>query len=91
MSRYMYWSDWATVVTQKGKIERAAMDGSKREAFVTVDVHWPNGLSIDYGGKWLYWCDAYYDRIERIGTNKKGRQVRLKLLLIDLIRACGLK
>ncbi|XP_034243195.1 prolow-density lipoprotein receptor-related protein 1 isoform X1 [Thrips palmi] len=72
---FMYWSDWATVQTQKGKIERAGMDGSKREAFVVENVHWPNGLSIDYGGKWLYWCDAYHDRIERIRTNGKDRKV----------------
>jgi len=71
----MYWSDWATVRTQKGKIERAGMDGSEREIFVPENVHWPNGLSIDYGGKWLYWCDAYHDRIERIRTNGKDRKV----------------
>ncbi|XP_052130857.1 prolow-density lipoprotein receptor-related protein 1 isoform X2 [Frankliniella occidentalis] len=72
---YMYWSDWATVLTQKGKIERAGMDGKNREPIVINNVHWPNGLSIDYHGKWLYWCDAYIDRIERIRTNGKDRQL----------------
>lgn len=51
----MYWSDWATGVAVPGKIEKAWMDGTNREAFVTSDTQWPNGLTIDFTEKKLYW------------------------------------
>lgn len=78
---YMYWSDWSTEPYPPGdgrgggKIERAYMDGSHREVFVSQDLHWPNGLSIDYASRQLYWCDVYFHRIERIGLDGKGREV----------------
>ncbi|XP_077556086.1 LDL receptor protein 1 isoform X2 [Haemaphysalis longicornis] len=78
---YMYWSDWSTEPyppgdgRDGGKIERAYMDGSHREVFVKQDLHWPNGLSIDYSKRQLYWCDVYFHRIERIGLDGKGREV----------------
>ncbi|XP_037511191.1 low-density lipoprotein receptor-related protein 1 [Rhipicephalus sanguineus] len=78
---YMYWSDWSTEPyppgdgRDGGKIERTYMDGSHREVFVSQDLHWPNGLSIDYANRQLYWCDVYFHRIERIGLDGKGREV----------------
>lgn len=78
---YMYWSDWSAEAypppdrDRAGKIERAYMDGTHREDFVTENIHWPNGLSIDYAKEQLYWCDVYFHRIERIGFNGTGREV----------------
>ncbi|XP_029850375.2 prolow-density lipoprotein receptor-related protein 1 [Ixodes scapularis] len=78
---HMYWSDWSTEPYPPaegqgaGKIERAQMDGAGREVFVSRDLHWPNGLSVDYAQRKLYWCDVYFHRIERIGLDGKGRQV----------------
>ncbi|KAF4524352.1 hypothetical protein B566_EDAN007528 [Ephemera danica] len=72
---FMYWSDWANGASQRGKIERAWMDGTNRQVFVEKNLHWPNGLSIDYTGKKLYWCDAYQDKIERIGLDGGHREV----------------
>ncbi|KAG8200378.1 hypothetical protein JTE90_028559 [Oedothorax gibbosus] len=73
----MYWSDWASdlKVTVGGKIKRAHMDGSNAEVFVGENLKWPNGLSIDYLDKKLYWCDAYLHRLERISLDGSNREV----------------
>ena len=63
----MFWTDWVEYPSsQKSKIERASMDGTTRSVWVEDQLHWPNGLSIDYASNRLYWCDAYYDRIEGV-------------------------
>jgi len=60
---YMYWSDWG----QEPKIERSGMDGSDRTTLVSQadGLEWPNGLTIDYVGKRIYWIDS---KLHRIGT-----------------------
>ncbi|XP_064475155.1 prolow-density lipoprotein receptor-related protein 1-like [Ornithodoros turicata] len=81
---FMYWSDWSADTypppdrEHAGKIERAYMDGTHREDFVTENIHWPNGLSIDYNKNQLYWCDVYFHRIERIGLDGTGRKVLIE-------------
>lgn len=81
---YLFWTDWAdlsdiTAGRWVAKIERANLNGGDRRALIKSQVHWPNGLAIDYGGGssqgWLYWCDAYMDRIERIRFDGTDRQV----------------
>jgi len=77
----MYWSDWSTEPRTEsepqfgGKIERAFMNGNGREVFVGSNLQWPNGLSLDYVEKKLYWCDAYLHRIERIDLEGIKREV----------------
>lgn len=74
----MYWTDWEEDPkdSKRGKIERAWMDGSNRNIFITSKtVLWPNGLSLDIPAKILYWVDAFYDRIEMVylnGTERKA-------------------
>lgn len=74
----MYWTDWEEDPkdSKRGKIERAWMDGSNRNVFITSKtVLWPNGLSLDIPAKILYWVDAFYDRIEMVylnGTERKA-------------------
>ncbi|XP_072105063.1 low-density lipoprotein receptor-related protein 1-like [Mobula birostris] len=75
---WMYWTDWEEDPkdTKRGKIERAWMDGTNRNVFVTSKtILWPNGLSLDAVNGILYWCEAYYDRIERIFLNGTDRRV----------------
>ena len=74
---WMYWTDWEEdeVNDSIGRIERAWMDGSNRSIFVTSNMLWPNGLTLDHGTSTMYWCDAYYDHIERIHLNGTGRMV----------------
>lgn len=77
--RWMYWTDWEEDPkdSKRGKIERAWMDGSNRNTFITSKaVLWPNGLSIDIPNKILYWVDAFYDRIQMVYLNGTGRKVR---------------
>lgn len=80
--RWMYWTDWEEdpKESKRGKIERAWMDGSNRNVFLTSKtVLWPNGLSLDIPQGILYWVDAYYDRIEMVYLNSSGRKVRIKI------------
>lgn len=73
----MYWTDWEEdeVNDSIGRIEKAWMDGSNRRIFVTSNMLWPNGLTLDHSTSTMYWCDAYYDHIERIYLNGTGRMV----------------
>lgn len=81
----MYWTDWEEdpKESKRGKIERAWMDGSNRNVFLTSKtVLWPNGLSLDIPKGILYWVDAYYDRIEMVYLNTSERKVSTITLLI---------
>jgi len=72
----MFWTDWVEYLSsQKSKIERATMDGTYRSVWVMDQLHWPNGLSIDYASNRLYWCDAYYDRIEGVSLTSKDDRI----------------
>ncbi|KAL7831560.1 hypothetical protein SRHO_G00310630 [Serrasalmus rhombeus] len=51
------------------------MDGSHRQTFISSNMLWPNGLTIDPSSSTLYWCDAYYDHIEKIFLNGTRRTV----------------
>ncbi|GAB0191315.1 low-density lipoprotein receptor-related protein 1B [Grus japonensis] len=74
---WMYWTDWEEdeIDDSVGRIEKAWMDGYSRQIFVTSKMLWPNGLTLDYHANVLYWCDAYYDHIERIFLNGTERKV----------------
>ncbi|KAK5614742.1 Exosome complex protein [Crenichthys baileyi] len=77
LNGWMYWTDWEEdpKESKRGKIERAWMDGSNRNVFLTSKtVLWPNGLSLDIPQGILYWVDAYYDRIEMVYLNSSGRK-----------------
>lgn len=76
--RWMYWTDWEEdpKESKRGRIERAWMDGSNRNVFLSSKtVLWPNGLSLDISQGILYWVDAYYDRIEMVYLNSSERKV----------------
>lgn len=52
----MFWTDWGEVP----KIERAGMNGdlSSRKIIVSENIYWPNGLTIDFNTKNIYWVDG---------------------------------
>jgi len=52
----MFWTDWGEVP----KIERAGMNGdlSTRKVIVSDNIFWPNGLTIDFYTKHIYWVDG---------------------------------
>lgn len=55
---YMFWTDWDSDVP---RIERATMTGEDRIVLKLIDyLHgaWPNGITLDYVVKRIYWTDA---------------------------------
>lgn len=48
---WMYYTDWGSTP----KIERAGMDGSHRQAIISYNVKWPNGLTLDLVKERVYW------------------------------------
>lgn len=70
----MYWSDWG----KKAEIARSKMDGTEDISFVSNNVHWPNGLSIDYPNERLYWADAKIMSLESIKLDGTDRRTVLE-------------
>ncbi|KAB0389160.1 hypothetical protein E2I00_009171, partial [Balaenoptera physalus] len=68
---YLFWTDWGHIA----KIERANLDGSERKVLINTDLGWPNGLTLDYDTRRIYWVDAHLDRIESADLSGKLRQV----------------
>lgn len=56
----MFWTDWGD---RAAGVYRSWMDGSNVSRIVSDGVRWPNGITADE--RWLYWTEAYGDRIER--------------------------
>lgn len=49
------------------RIERASMSGTNRRVIVTIDgIGWPNGLTLDYIARRVYWIDAKSDSIHTV-------------------------
>lgn len=67
--RWLYWSDWG----EHPNIERAYLDGSGRHIIVDHDLGFPNGITIDYKERRLYWTDALKDRIDTSDLDGKHR------------------
>jgi len=67
---YMYWSDWG----EPAKIERAGMNGMHRQTLVDTDIQWPNGITIDYVSRRIYWVDAKLHRVGSVGLNGENKQ-----------------
>ena len=74
MFRYLYWADSGD---QHPKIERARLDGSKREVLINDSIRTPSGLAIDYDSGNLYWCDK--NKIERVSLNESRTRTLLTL------------
>lgn len=66
---YIFWTQWGTQVN----IQRALLDGSNRKVIVSTDLSYPNGLSIDYDRKKLFWADMMNNRIEMADLNGNYR------------------
>lgn len=55
---------------------RSWMDGSNVSRIVSDGVRWPNGITADE--HWLYWTEAYGDRIERSDFSGGQRTVLME-------------
>ncbi|XP_043066692.1 low-density lipoprotein receptor-related protein 1 isoform X1 [Drosophila bipectinata] len=59
----LFWTDWDD---NSPRIERASMAGEGRRMISTswqLSAGWPNGLTLDYTQKRVYWVDAKSDSI----------------------------
>ena len=74
----MFWTDWG----RNPRIERASMDGKLRAVIINNKLYWPNGLTIDYPNKLLYFADAYLDFIDYCDYNGNNRK---QVLASDLV------
>ncbi|KAF5306597.1 hypothetical protein FQR65_LT18530 [Abscondita terminalis] len=73
----MYWADWSHMSPGNGSIQRAWMNGQNQEIFLQQNVDWPTGLTLDFVGKKLYWCDAHLRRIESVDFDGNNRKIVL--------------
>lgn len=80
LTGWMFWTDWG----DEPKIERAGMDGTHRQAIVTRDVKWPNGLTLDLVKERVYWADAKLNMIS--SCNYDGGERNVVLFSIDALR-----
>ncbi|XP_076998667.1 pro-epidermal growth factor isoform X2 [Tamandua tetradactyla] len=60
------------------RIERANMDGSKRESLIEEAVDLPEGLAIDWIDRKFYWTDRGKSLLERSDLNGKHREIIIK-------------
>ena len=72
----MFWTDWGTTP----KIERASMDGNResRKILVDTELEWPNGLTLDYEKKLLYWIEAKLQYIGVVDWDGNQRKTLLQ-------------
>ncbi|XP_017771582.1 PREDICTED: putative vitellogenin receptor [Nicrophorus vespilloides] len=70
----MFWSDWG----KKPKIAKSKMDGTQDITFVSNNIGWPNGLTIDYPNERLYWTDAKTMTLESIRLDGTDRRIVLE-------------
>jgi low density lipoprotein-related protein 2 len=70
---YLFYTDWGRF-GESGKIFRATMAGTLREAIVSTNLTQPSGLAIDYEEDMLYFTDAVREVIERVSIHGNRRQ-----------------
>ncbi|XP_048450538.1 low-density lipoprotein receptor-related protein 2-like isoform X3 [Rhincodon typus] len=74
LTGFIYWSDWG----EPAKIEKAGMNGADRQLFVTGDLYWPNGITLDLVKSRLYWVDSKLHTLSSIDLNGQDRRTVLR-------------
>ncbi|XP_023207184.1 sortilin-related receptor isoform X2 [Xiphophorus maculatus] len=69
----MFWTDWGD---RAAGVYRGYMDGSNVSCIVAEGVRWPNGITAD--DRWLYWTEAFSDRIERADFTGGQRSILME-------------
>ncbi|KAG8179495.1 hypothetical protein JTE90_027207 [Oedothorax gibbosus] len=82
---YIYWSDWGTS-EPNGRIERASLDGSYRKLLISK-LGRPNGITIDYIERRVYWIDLDSKKIE--SSDLSGNQ-RAQVIVQNIVEPYGL-
>ncbi|XP_041374230.1 low-density lipoprotein receptor-related protein 1-like [Gigantopelta aegis] len=66
----MFYADWSL----QAKIVRAELDGRNRKNITTSKIVHPNGITLDYVNKHVYWGDSFLNIIERVDYEGNGRK-----------------
>ncbi|XP_070837779.1 low density lipoprotein receptor a [Chaetodon trifascialis] len=74
-SNFIYWTDWG----YPAKIEKGGLNGGDRNALVTDNIVWPNGITLDLLNQRLYWVDSKLHTLSSIDVQGGGRRT----LIID--------
>ncbi|XP_059930371.1 sortilin-related receptor [Gadus macrocephalus] len=69
----MFWTDWGD---RAAGVYRGHMDGTNVLCVASEGMRWPNGVTVD--DRWLYWTEAYSDRIERADLSGGQRSVLME-------------
>ncbi|OZC09732.1 G2F domain protein [Onchocerca flexuosa] len=72
IDRYLYYSDWHR---ENPVIGRVRLDGTEKSAFITTEVHLPNGLAVLLERRQLCWVDAGLQQLSCIGLNGNNRRI----------------
>lgn len=70
----LYYSDWNK---NSPKIVISGMDGKGVKDFITENIHFPTGLTLDWPNERLYWVDVKYRTIESVHMNGNDRKIVL--------------
>ena len=67
----MFWSDWG----ESPKLEKGGMNGdlSSRKIIVNNDIIWPNGLTVDFESRRLFWADGKHYSISSVNFDGMNR------------------
>ncbi|KAF7998627.1 hypothetical protein HCN44_011035 [Aphidius gifuensis] len=66
---YLFWTEWGN----HRSILRSYLDGTNKKTIISTDLSYPNGLSIDFDSKKIYWADTMKNRIEMADLNGNYR------------------
>ncbi|XP_030638418.1 low-density lipoprotein receptor [Chanos chanos] len=66
---FMYWTDWGNVA----KIEKSGLNGAGRQALVSDNILWPNGITLDMVSQRLYWVDSKLHTLSSIHVDGRDR------------------
>ena len=56
------------------RIERATLAGGDRKTVASITGQFPNGLTIDKDGEWVYWTDGNNGVINRVRVDGSGKE-----------------
>ncbi len=69
----MFWTDWEQ---SNPRIERCTLAGDARTMVFNVTAilggGWPNGLTVDYVARRIYWIDAKYESDHSLAAGSEG-------------------
>lgn len=76
--RHIYWTDWGR---EEAKIGKISMDGDPNTRVVLHNLtgSWPNGITIDFTTRRIFWTDARFKVIESSNLNGSDRRLVIRI------------